>query len=322
MPPNQVEVKLKFARRRSAKVMGQLAATAEISEENDGDSKNKNDGGTLNEKKNNLPVEGEVVEGILVTQNFQSKIVTPSDIATYTPLRVGSIASKLHVPFAGSIHTLQLFLHEMFENITEQPINEDDESSTLDNESERSVNVPVMYTLHNGEVRIIMGQQPRVVIVEWQASPAGDILADAVVALIMHAQSSAASIRYTSKPCHHPRDISSSPTNDDEATQKKIKPDDLVSDRLRFIRTVLKEQFQNVEAIYDAYKGTYDIVTDMGFEAISSTDGTLHCQVIVEFDNALASTAKITVECPDHKIASNIQTTLQNAIAAAAAVRT
>lgn len=320
MPPNQVEVKLKFARRRSAKVMGQLASAAVTSEDDD-DGDDKKDDSTKNEKKNHLPVEGEVIEGILVTQNFQSKIVTPSDIATYTPLRVGSIASKLHVPFAGSIHTLQLFLHEMFANISEQPINEEDKSP-LDNDSERTTTTPVIYTLHHGEVRIIMGQQPRVVIVEWLASPAGDIIADAVVALIMHAQSSAASIRYTSKPCHHPRDLSSSPTNDDETTQKKVKPDDLVSERLRFIRLILKEQFQNVEAVYDAYKGTYEIVTDTGFETTATTDGTLHCQVMVEFDNALASTAKITVECLDHKIATNIQTMLQNAITAAAAVKT
>ena len=317
MPPNQVEVKLKFARRRSAKVMGQLASTSVVSEADNDNDKKKNDDNA--ENKNRLPVEGEVVEGILVTQNFQSKIVTPADIATYTPLRVGSIASKLHVPFAGSIHTLQLFLHEMFANITEQPINDEAESSPY---SERTTNASMMYTLLNGAVRIIMGQQPRIVTVEWEASPAGDVIADAVVALIMHAQSSAASIRYTSKPCHRPRDISSSPTNEDETTQKKIKPDDLVSNRLRFIRSVLKEQFQNVEAVYDAYKGTYEIVTDTGFEATSTTDGALQCQVIVEFDNALASTAKITVECQDHKIASNIQTTLQNAITAAAAVRT
>lgn len=320
MPPNQIEVKLKFARRRSAKVMGQLASAAMTSDEENND-KNDNDPITKTDNSSRLPVEGETVEGILVTQNFQSKIVTPSDIATYTPLRVGCIASKLHVPFAGSIHTLQLFLHEMFANIIEQPIIEDT-SPPLDNDSERTSISAMMYTLHNGDVRIKMGQQPRVVIVEWQASPAGDVIADAVVALIMHAQSSAASIRYTSKPCHHPRDLSLSPTNADKTTQKKIKPDDLVSDRLRFIRSVLKEQFQNVEAVYDAFKGTYDIVTDTGFEAASNVDGTLHCQVIVEFDDALASTAKITVECQDNKIATNIQTTLQNAITAAAAVQT
>ena len=318
MPPNQIEVKLKFARRRSAKVMGQLASGAVPFKADNNDK----DADTVKiDDSHRLPVEGEVVEGILVTQNFQSKVVTPSDIATYTPLRVGSIASKLHVPFAGSIHTLQLFLHEMFANITEQPIIDETESS-FENDSERGSTTPIMYTLHNGDVQIKMGQRPRVVTVEWQASPAGDVIADAVVALIMHAQSSAASIRYTSKPCHHPRDVSSSLTDDEETTQKKIRSEDLVSNRLRFIRTILKEQFQNVEAVYDAYKGIYEIVTDTGFDNASAVDGALHCQVTVEFDDALATTAKITVECQDQKVAANIQTTLQNAITAAAAVPT
>jgi hypothetical protein len=75
--------------------------------------------------KNGPPREGESVRGILVTQNFHSKIVAPSDIATYTPLQLGTIASKLHVPFAGSLDMLQLCLHEMFANVTEQPLNND-----------------------------------------------------------------------------------------------------------------------------------------------------------------------------------------------------
>ena len=84
-----------FARRRSAKVMGSLAV------------------------RETEPNEGEDVQGILVTHNFHSKIVSPEDLATYTPLRVGSISSKLHVPYAGSIETLKLFLTEMFMGVTE-----------------------------------------------------------------------------------------------------------------------------------------------------------------------------------------------------------
>jgi hypothetical protein len=100
MPPNLQEVKLKFARRRSAKVMGSLA-DREIE-----------------------PQQGEDVRGILVTHNFLSKIVSPEDLSTYTPLRVGSIASKLHVPFAGSVATLKLFFNEMFAGVTEEDLGE------------------------------------------------------------------------------------------------------------------------------------------------------------------------------------------------------
>lgn len=96
MPPNLQEVKFKFPRRRSAKVMGTLADT---------DAE---------------PQEGETVEGVLVTHNFKSKIVSPEDLSTYTPLRVGSIASKLHVPFAAPVDTLQLFLNEMFTGVTQK----------------------------------------------------------------------------------------------------------------------------------------------------------------------------------------------------------
>jgi cleavage and polyadenylation specificity factor subunit 3 len=96
MPPNLQTVSLKFARRRSAKVMGSLA----IRESN--------------------PAEGEKIQGVLVTHNFHAKIVSPEDLAAYTPLRVGSILSKLHVPFAGSVDTLRLFLSEMFAGVIEE----------------------------------------------------------------------------------------------------------------------------------------------------------------------------------------------------------
>lgn len=154
--------------------------------------------------------------------------------------------------------------------------------------------------------------------VEWEASPAGDVIADSVVALIMHAQSSSASIRLTSKPCRHPLD-----SVDNEATAKKPKSDDLVGSRLRFMRTLLKERFQNVEAVYDGYTGTYEIVTDAGLETgILDDEGRLKCIVTVEFDDAAASTAKITVDCEDRKIAANVQATLQNAAAALTSVKT
>lgn len=125
MPPNQIEVKLKFPRRRSAKVMGTLAERRDASDP---------------------IVPGESVRGILVTHNFHSKIVAPEDLATYTPLRVGSISSKLHIPFMGSVETLQLFLNEMFAEVKEE-INED--AGKLDNTIRKT------FHLHGGQVSVI-----------------------------------------------------------------------------------------------------------------------------------------------------------------------
>ena len=104
MPPNLQTVSLKFARRRSAKVMGSLAV------------------------RGVEPEEGEEVQGVLVTHNFTSKIVKAEDLAMYTPLQVGSISSKLHVPFSGSIETLRLFFNEMFVGVKETTIEEDEKT--------------------------------------------------------------------------------------------------------------------------------------------------------------------------------------------------
>jgi hypothetical protein len=146
------------------------------------------------------------------------------------------------------------------------------------------------------------------------------VIADSVVALIMHAQSSSASIRLTSQPCRHPRDRVSE-VDDESKKKQKADDKDLVGSRLRFVRALLKEQFQNVEAVYEGYLGTYEIVTDTGLEpGVLDDEGKLKCFVSVEFEDVSASTAKITVVCQDQKIAANVQTTLQNAIAAAAAI--
>lgn len=124
MPPNEVEVKLIFTRRRSAKVMGKLAS-APSSNDNEGDSTDK----AVTE-----PREGDAVRGILVTQQNSSKIVAPEDLSTYTPLRVGSVSSRLHVPFVGKIETLRMFLGEMFRDIEETKDESDANADGADDE--------------------------------------------------------------------------------------------------------------------------------------------------------------------------------------------
>lgn len=318
MPPNQIEVKLKFPRRRSAKVMGSLADRA------------------------TEPVQGENVRGILVTHNFHSKIVSPRDLSTYTPLRVGTIKSKLHVPFMGSINTLRLFLTEMFANVTEE---------VLASEGEVDIMIPMEFRLHGGQVRFLgasdrrsvpayfdlttlllwclsqisikTGVKKGVATVEWLASPAGDVIADSVVALLMHAQSSSASIRLSSKPCRHPSDAG---LLDDQNNKSSKKPrddndtsiDGIVESRLRFVYGLLKDQFRQVEAVYERNIASFEVVTDSGLESniVADDDGKLRCNVKVEVDENTGDNAIISIECQDQKLAANIQKTIKNALSA------
>lgn len=132
MPPNEVDVKLIFTRRRSAKVMGKLAE-APVEEE---DAENAEVIDIVGKREGAEPRQGDAVQGILVTQQNSSKIVAPEDLSTYTPLRVGSVSSRLHVPFVGKIDTLRMFLSEMFRGIAET-------------EEEGGV---VTFSLHGGQV--------------------------------------------------------------------------------------------------------------------------------------------------------------------------
>jgi len=167
---------------------------------------------------------------------------------------------------------------------------------------------------------VTTGLKKGVATVEWEASPAGDLIADSVVALLMHAQSSASSIRLTSKPCRHPRDPG---VFESQKKQKTGDTADIIGGRLRFIHSLLKEHFQSVEAVYEGNMGSFEIITDSGLEAgVLDEDGKLKCSVTVEFDDAAGSNAKITVECVDTKLANNVQAMLRNAVTAATSVET
>jgi Pre-mRNA 3'-end-processing endonuclease polyadenylation factor C-term/Beta-Casp domain/Zn-dependent metallo-hydrolase RNA specificity domain len=383
MPPNLQDVKLKFARRRSAKAMGSLANNNNDASTTGNDDEGKTRYNTTT--TSNEPVEGQAVRGILVTHNFHSKLVAPQDVATYTPLRLGSIASKLHVPFAGSVETLRIFFYEMFAGVTEkleleeQSTQDEEEGNNNDDEADTTTGTrpsTVVVFSFRGLVKVAVSARqassaatstskssssnnrisPCTAIVEWEANPQGDVLADAIVALILQAQSCAASIRLTSKPCRHPRDIDdegsiprpSAIDDNDFATspspssslRKKVKVEEgstepttativkteeggvtaaTTTSRLRFLHATLKEQFQNVEAVYGGGRSaTYEIQTDTGLDSSSTAlddDGILRCSVRVDFDDDVGGNAQISVESKDEKLAKNVHECIRNAAA-------
>ena len=168
MPPNEVEVKLIFTRRRSAKIMGKLAEPPASAY--DGDGEGDEGGGSSSGKVAAVePREGDPVRGILVTQQNSSKIVAPEDLSTYTPLRVGSVSSRLHVPFVGKIATLRLFLNEMFRGIRESrdaadgddegEEDDDDAATRRDRDDDEGVDEGargvVTFSMHGGQVRSV-----------------------------------------------------------------------------------------------------------------------------------------------------------------------
>merc|ERR1712032_138691 len=310
MPPNNQEVKLKFTRRRSAKVMGLLA------------------------DREMEPQAGELVQGILVTQNFNSKIVSANDLATYTPLRVGSVTSKLHVPFVGKVQLIKFFLLEMFQDVEEiialKELNSNkltESNIHVDNELRNKL---YTFALHNQQVNLTLGQTPNMAIIEWNAGPAEDIIADSVVALLMQAQTNPAAIQMSSQLCNHRRRRASVNRNEKDDVKKrkdteikteketKINPTITTEEFLmKIIYETLSEQFETVEATYEKRHATFQIITDSGLEVELTEDESLICNVTLEFIGGGGTDTKITVESRDSKLANNIRECLRNVAFAA-----
>ena len=155
-----------------------------------------------------------------------------------------------------------------------------------------------------------IGQNRAAAIVEWEASPAGDVIADSVVALLLHAQSSTASIRLTSKPCHHSRENSV-----DEPSEKKVKSEEnadeenVIESRLRLFHSILKEQYNNVQATFEGSKASFEIQGD-GEDIL--------CTVKVDFVDNM--NAQVSVESEDNELGLRVQECLRNTATAAAPI--
>ena len=95
------------------------------------------------------------------------------------------------------------------------------------------------------------------------------------------------------------------------------------SDRLKLIGDALRDQFHEVECVFESNRATYEITTDGAFDASALLDGKLVCHVTVEFDHddkddTIDSNAQVMVECADTKLASHVRDCIRNVAAAAA----
>ena len=132
----------------------------------------------------------------------------------------------------------------------------------------------------------------------------------------MHAQSSAASIRISGRPCNHRKKIQREEVDDD------IDPKKAIEDHLRAMYKSLTDNFVSVEAIYEAQKATFEVTIDANLgdsdEAGGDENQGLVCTATVAFENDLGDVAKITVESEDEKLAANVRECLQNIAIASA----
>lgn len=116
------------------------------------------------------PKEGKIVSGILVKRNFNNHIISPAELSKYSELSVSTVQQRLSVHYSGSWQLLHYLLASMYGNI--EVVLEEEK----DNKSLRIF----------GAITLIYSSP--VVVLEWVASPANDMYADAIMKVVLKAQ--------------------------------------------------------------------------------------------------------------------------------------
>jgi len=116
------------------------------------------------------PEEGVKVSGILVKRNFNYHILSPNDLSKYTDLTMSTVTQRQSIHYNGSLQLLQYILQQTAGDV---------ETVTGEGDNKKIIRA-------FGSIDIIW--EPRLVTLEWIASPCNDMFADAVLSSILQAE--------------------------------------------------------------------------------------------------------------------------------------
>mmetsp|Transcript_5106 Transcript_5106/g.7817 ORF Transcript_5106/g.7817 Transcript_5106/m.7817 type:complete len:814 (-) Transcript_5106:54-2495(-) len=199
MPKNGQPVSLTFSKPILADVVGETAATL------------------LEKMERNAEGGEEIVElpdnTLLVTEDFESKLVSASDIATHTSCRIGRIQQRMVVPLPGVVLQLRehnhvsvvnmLFprLHEVFDDVKYSSSCTTSDDDIKSEDSKGSI-------LIQEEVSVEEEKDKEFIVVAWVASPVADVIADCALGVIFQSLSAAHYIRSCWKDASLPSALS------------------------------------------------------------------------------------------------------------------
>merc|ERR1711997_1219629 len=121
------------------------------------------------------PEEGLKVSGILVKRNFNYHILSPADLSKYTDLTMSKVTQRQSIHYTGSLQVLQYVLQQTAGDV-----------KIVETEGEPAAKKKTILRAFDS-IDII--QEPRLLTLEWVASPCNDMFADAVLSAVLQAES-------------------------------------------------------------------------------------------------------------------------------------
>jgi hypothetical protein len=136
---------------------------------------------------------GQKFSGVVVHRNFEYLLLSPADVPRFTQLSTHTLAQKQHVPFRAPFELLKSFVAAMYEDTVESMTEPERDSRAA---PQRQLRV-------SGGLVTITHAPPDRIILSWTASPAADMVADSLVAVVAQADVSLATIKATTRPHSH-----------------------------------------------------------------------------------------------------------------------
>ena len=166
------------------------------------------------------------LQGILVAEHFDTKLLAPADVPTFTQLQAQRVAQRQHMPFWASFAALTALLTRMFDSVhpVEQGVSTGGDAETSvygagsaggDAASAAgaagkfataatvdSKHTPDEAVLVDGVVQVERHLPDRLILV-WDASPLADSIADSIMALAASVEVSPLNLTLTKAVCTH-----------------------------------------------------------------------------------------------------------------------
>ena len=114
--------------------------------------------------------EGLKVSGILVKRNFNYHILSPNDLSKYTDLTMSKVTQRQSIHYTGSLQVLHYVLQQTAGEV---------KIVEVDGDTAKKKTIIRAF----GSIDII--HEPRIVTLEWVASPCNDMFADAVLSAVL-----------------------------------------------------------------------------------------------------------------------------------------
>eukprot|EP00898_Chlorokybus_atmophyticus_P007094 jgi/Chlat1/7386/Chrsp6S07417 len=181
------------------------------------------------------PKDGLELQGLLVHKGFDYQLMDPEDLAMYTQLQTGTVTQRLLIPHTGPLVLLRRRIEGMFESVvlnTKGPL-------------------PALI-VHECVAAYQQGLEH--MVLEWNADPIADMVADSIIALVLQDAPTTSGVKKEEE--------------DEEATE------------LRTINALLRAMFGNIEQDMERKVFTVTVdgrtaTIDHGSKAIQCADAAL-----------------------------------------------